>query len=329
MNKIYKLKNQFKHYKWGSLEEIPLFLGMNNTKKEPYAEMWIGTHNDAPSQAEENGSCVLLKEIAGELPFLFKLIAVQSPLSVQVHPDKEQAQAGYKLENEIGISLDDPKRNYKDPHQKNEILCALTPFTLIAGFKDPKDVYSSFGTMSLELQTLIKNLEDLYPKDPAVYSPLYFNYITLQPGQAVYIPAGIPHFYIKGLGLELMNNSDNVLRGGLTSKYIDIDELMKIIKLKPFSPEIITPSREARFTYPVPCKDFSLSFLRSVNTGVMTLGETGPALCIVTEGEMLACGKTFKKGASFFVPKEARDIQVNGVFSLFIASSVLEPSIKS
>jgi len=89
MKKIYKLNNQIKHYDWGSTKLIPDFLGLSDEQGKPCAELWMGTHPSAPSHVAESGES--LKDVSGELPFLLKLIAVEKPLSIQVHPNKEQA----------------------------------------------------------------------------------------------------------------------------------------------------------------------------------------------------------------------------------------------
>jgi len=320
MIKIYKLQNKIKHYEWGSAKILPEFLGLrdqDNDLKKPYAEMWIGTHPLAPSQVINDG--VSLKEISGELPFLLKLIAVEKPLSIQVHPNKEQAREGFKRENEARIEIESPFRNYKDQNGKNEIICAITPFTLIAGFKEPNEIYASLGAVSREQWNLVKKLESLYPEDPGVFSPLYLNLITLQPGQGLFIPQGTPHAYISGFGVELMTNSDNVIRGGLTHKHIDIDELRKIITPAPFVPQIITPSGEPLTCYPLPGENFSLYYIHG--GGNISFPQCGHAVCIVTEGELKTDRQVFKKGESFYIPHCGQDapLLLEGNFSLFAA----------
>lgn len=323
MAEIYKLDNQIKNYEWGSFYLLPQFLGLEevfkNKEKKPYAEMWMGTHNSACSLAVINDKTVSLKEITGDLPFLFKLLAVEKPLSIQVHPDKEQAIAGYNKENESGIEINSPLRCYKDKCEKDEILCAITPFTLMAGFRKPEETLSFFSRTPQDISDIINSLESIYPGDDAISSPLYLNLITLQPGQAVFLPAGIVHSYISGFGIELMNSSDNVLRGGLTNKYVNNDELIKIMNHEPYLPEIITPGNEMFFNYPIPSDDFSLSLIKGNSEGCFFCS-INPSICIVTEGEMQCSGKTFKKGESFFIPKGEKKLVFNGVFSLYAAS---------
>ncbi|MCL2443357.1 MAG: mannose-6-phosphate isomerase, class I [Treponema sp.] len=320
MNKIYKLNNQIKHYDWGSKEILPQFLGVNNNEGTPYAELWMGTHNAAPSQIELNTELKNLNELSGELPFLFKLLAVEKPLSIQVHPNKEQAINGFIQENESGLDINSPERKYKDKNHKSEILCAITPFTLMAGFKKQEDITASLAVLTDDQKKLIKYFETLYPEDNAVYTPLYFNIITLQPYQAVFLPAGVPHAYLSGFGVELMNNSDNVLRGGLSSKYIDINEFMKIVKRDPFMPEIITPDLQSKYSFSLPGEDFLLSIIHG--NGEVILSEQGSVICIITEGELVSDGLTFKKGESFFIPKDTEQLILKGNFILFMASEL-------
>ncbi|MCL2809017.1 MAG: mannose-6-phosphate isomerase, class I [Treponema sp.] len=374
MNKVYKLKNQIMHYDWGSKTLLPQFLNVKNNDDKPYAELWMGTHKGAPSQVftDNNDKIINLTEIAGELPFLFKMLAVEKPLSIQTHPNKTQAEEGFKKEEKAGLSLDDPKRNYKDSNHKPEIICAITPITLMGGFREPNDIIKSFenfvsldnifsdlineiktnqysnffralfnlskaqiesicsffnnlneddtnNSISKEQRDLLKKFASLYPNDPAILSPLYLNIITLQPGQAIYVPAGIPHAYLSGFGAELMTSSDNVLRGGLTPKHIDIEELMNILVFEPFYPRIINPPvSDECFSYNTPCNEFLLTSVKK--NGVIKLPVRGPVICIVTEGELITCGMSFKKGDSFFIPKDSEPAILSGDFSLFAAS---------
>jgi mannose-6-phosphate isomerase len=382
MTKIYKLNNQIKNYEWGSSHLIPQFLGMENYKKMPYAEMWMGTHVGAPSQIEpdiyesKSGEKKYLNELSGELPFLFKLIAVEKQLSIQAHPNKEQAAEGYRQEEEAGLALNAPRRNYKDANHKPEILCAISPFTLLAGFRENDQIKSSLESLTLmfpQLKEIISpliravntgllavffrilfNLSDLereyinnlilekenfetrgvisceqwklvrefasqYPGDPAVLSPLYLNLITIEPGQAIYVPPGILHSYSKGFGVELMAASDNVLRNGLTPKYIDIPQLMNIVDYKPYMPTVITPDSSSWFCYQTPCMEFVLALMRG-NSTENVFPAKGPAICIVTEGELDAGGAKIKKGESFYIPaNEEESVVLKGNYSLFAA----------
>jgi mannose-6-phosphate isomerase len=161
---------------------------------------------------------------------------------------------------------------------------------------------------------LMQSFARLYPGDPAVIAPLYLNVFHLEPGEAIFLDAGLLHAYVHGFGVELMANSDNVLRGGLTAKHIDISELMNVLEFRPHEPQIIKPELGvSHFTYPSPCEEFSLMVMR--NTGSfaseMDFASRGPSICIVTEGEAIITSAeehiTLKQGESAFIAPSAAD----------------------
>jgi len=384
MSSVRKLENRIKHYEWGSKSVIPGFLGIENSQDLPYAEMWMGTHKSAPSQVINGGAAIDLAEVCGtELPFLFKLIAIEKPLSIQAHPDKKQAEEGFRREEESGLSVNSPVRNYRDTNDKPEIICAVTPIQLMAGFREPRIICNclkELSSISAPLRGIISHLTDTltagslhdffralnnlsridleylcsfivnkdetgagscaldtelisseqwklmkklavsFPGDPSILSPLYLNLIVLNPSQAVFIPAGVLHSYISGFGVELMTNSDNVLRGGLTSKHADTGELINILVFAPFTPDIIDiPPSSQWFLFQTPCADFRLAFMKSKGEKIFT-GER-PAICVITEGNLETSGMTFRKGESFFIDKGDEPLLFNGDYSLFAACS--------
>jgi mannose-6-phosphate isomerase len=329
--------------------------------------------------------------VFGTLPFLFKLLAAENPLSIQAHPTLEQAKQGWDRENLQGISLTDPRRNYKDANHKPEILCALGPFKALCGFREPGDLVRglkaftapappslrealaplipapglsdegalktfltalfglpekarrelgeyaakrTWGALSPEFQgerELIARFAGLYPEDPAILAPLYLNVIDLGPGEAVYLPAGVLHAYIHGFGVELMANSDNVLRGGLTAKHVDIPELVRVLRFSPFRPEILRPPGVSFFKYPSPCKEFALSALSGGN-GEVPFPETGPSIVVVTRGRALLSGTgaenplILEQGESAFIPAHSPETLVfSGTYTLYAAGTGLSP----
>ncbi|MDR2782850.1 MAG: mannose-6-phosphate isomerase, class I [Treponema sp.] len=388
MYPVFKLRNQVKHYAWGSPDWIPELLGEKNPDKKPCAELWMGVHRDGQSQTEYNGKIISLAElieqdaelylgktvVAGtaSLPFLFKALAADKSLSIQAHPSLEQAQAGFERENSAGVSFDAPERNYKDANHKPEIICALTPFKAMAGFREIDEIRALFDAFGMESLSGVKaaldsglkaflhalfalppeikrrisdhatmqkrrlgesrpqyrdvwetaaSFAEQYPSDPAVLSPLYLNLVFLGEGDAMFLPAGVLHAYIRGFGVELMANSDNVLRGGLTPKCIDLQELFHILTFSAFKPEILHPNP---FKYPVKCKEFSLSVIH--DQGVWT--EDGPAILIVTRGEVLVVneesnektGIRLKQGESAFIAAgNAGKFSLNENFTLYVA----------
>ena len=398
MHNLYLLDNTVKKYEWGSSEWIPSLTGSPNPSGESWAELWMGSHPAAPSFAIlEDGSLPLDALVAGNpsamvgettartfggIPFLFKLLAAERPLSIQAHPSLEQAREGWARENEARIPLDAPNRNYKDANHKPEILCALTPFKAMCGFREKAEIIrlldvldmtalsgarralddeddskalaaflgALFALRTAERTVLGREVriraEELaarndgdaglwnlmlafaasYPEDPAIVSPLYLNVMDLEPGEAIYLPAGILHAYVHGFGVELMATSDNVLRGGLTSKHVDISELTRTLRFAPYKPDILRPEsgRDALSHYPTPCAEFSLS-RGTASSGSIDLSPGQPYIVVVTEGSLeIFDGANerlpLRRGQSAFIGASARAARLQGTFTAFVAS---------
>ncbi len=146
---MFLLDNPVRGYAWGSRTQLADFLGREPTGGHE-AELWIGAHDDDPSAladgrrlndviAAEPGDLLgtrVRDQFGDRLPFLMKVLAVDEPLSLQVHPSAEQARLGYARENAAGPALPAAERNYHDPSHKPELLYALTRFEGMAGFRD-------------------------------------------------------------------------------------------------------------------------------------------------------------------------------------------------
>jgi mannose-6-phosphate isomerase len=397
---FYLLKNPIQHYAWGSKQWIQDLLDLPETERQgPMAELWMGAHSSAPSIAlfddtehpldrliEENPTFHLGDTIAhdfGTLPYLFKMLAAATPLSIQAHPDKQQAEEGFAREEAAGIPITAAYRNYKDSNHKPEIICAISPFTAMCGFRtqteiaqllslldvseleqsltaiqqtDSKKAYRDFlqSLFSLPQETreiitkhiqitlpelkqkhpqyakeweLINLFCTLYPGDSAVISPLYLNVLTLNPGEALFLPAGILHAYVYGFGVELMANSDNVLRGGLTPKYIDVKELLKILRFEPFKPEVLTSqeTQQGYQVYPSPVREFSLFHIDVIHNKPQNLKPGTPAILIVLDGSVSILTKhermSLQKGMSVFLPAEREQLTLEGSVHIFGATT--------
>ncbi|MBW1782222.1 MAG: mannose-6-phosphate isomerase, class I [Deltaproteobacteria bacterium] len=398
MHRIARLKNPIQDYAWGSRTAIPSLLGLPVPSERPVAELWLGAHPKAPSEVMADGAWQSLDRViasdpvsvlgtrvaeryANRLPFLFKVLAADRPLSIQVHPNREQAQKGFERENRLGIPLDAAERNYRDSNHKPELLSAVTPFEALKGFRPFDDLLSLLGkvsseTLSHELDGLRKapdspglrqfftslismnqslrerviesaaerarrfmdhdrpfwwvvELSRLYPGDVGVLSPLIFNLVTLAPGEAIYIPAGEPHAYLKGMGVELMANSDNVLRGGLTPKHVDVPELLRILNFTqgPVQKLVSKPCVPGESFYETPAEEFQLSVI-TVSDGVRFTSETDRSveIMICMEGEAriadLGSGASemLKKGVSVLIPAAIDSYQIEGEGTLYMAA---------
>lgn len=278
---FYKITNTPNNYAWGDYDSIANFTKQAASGK-PEAELWLGTNHSNPAKLEDGSKLDSLLQ----LPFLVKLLAAKQPLSIQVHPNIEQAELGFNLENLEGVKLNDALRNYKDDNHKPEMIIALDDnFKALCGFQKSslilrivnilkfnvegnhaktlnklselllestgkgykkimkKILTRKFGKKLVEAIEAsldstyhvnlleIRNLKFIakhYPHDIGIAVALLLNHVSLDKGQALYLPAGNVHAYLKGFGLEIMANSDNVIRAGLTPKNIDVPELLKI-----------------------------------------------------------------------------------------------------
>jgi mannose-6-phosphate isomerase len=275
---VYKLRNSIQEYAWGSKTAIAEFLGNPSPTVKPQAELWLGAHPKAPSFVVlDGGKQLALPELiardprgilgaetaarfSDSLPFLFKVLAAAQPLSIQAHPNLEQARLGFERENEQDIALDAFQRNYRDNNHKPEVISALTPFWALNGFRpfaemltllegvcfrglastirsfrsDPspeglKHLFSRImnlnkqgreqalaeaaewarrtlqaafldseaATQAAAAARWIAKLGDLYPGDVGVLSPLLLNIVYLQPGDTMFMEAGVLHAYLE------------------------------------------------------------------------------------------------------------------------------------
>lgn len=374
---MYKLTGKIQHYAWGGSGFIPQLLGIENTSRQPCAEYWMGAHPNGPSVVEYNGSRIILpelirenaagllgKEVAarfGTLPYLFKVLDVKDMLSIQVHPTKTEAEKGFARENEAGIPLNAPHRNYKDDNHKPEVMIALSEFWLLHGFKEKellrrtlqeteefqallpvfekegyyglyKQVMEMPGAMADSmLKPLLQKAEPLYKTnrlsksspaywackavaanssynniDRGICSIYFFNIVHLHPGQAIFQGAGVPHAYLEGQNIELMANSDNVLRGGLTPKHIDVPELLKHTLFEGIAPQIMNGEKNGAETiYHCPVPDFEVSQIVAGKQSAYHHTAFSAEILLLTEGEAdITCGVQtihLKKGGSVLI----------------------------
>ncbi|WP_369790766.1 mannose-6-phosphate isomerase [Rouxiella sp. WC2420] len=347
-----KMHNNVQNYAWGSVDALTNLYGIENPQHQPMAELWMGAHPKSSSSVEdESGNTVSLRELIsqdltanlgakvanrfGELPFLFKVLCADQPLSIQVHPSKSNAVIGFEKENQAGIPLDAAERNYKDANHKPELVFALTPFAAMNGFRELGEIQSLLQPVSgahpdiahflinpdfehlknlfaallglkgeeksLALDILknalhtqhgepwatISSIAQHYPDDSGLFSPLLLNVIELKPGEAMFLYAETPHAYLKGVALEVMANSDNVLRAGLTPKYIDIPELFANLKFeaKPHASLLTTgQQRGGELSFPIPVEDFAFS-LHDLGSAPQTLAQDSAAIIFCVEGQ--------------------------------------------
>ncbi|MGF1703441.1 mannose-6-phosphate isomerase, class I [Photobacterium makurazakiensis] len=371
---FYQMNNVIQDYAWGSKTSISSLFGIKNPESKPQAEIWMGAHQNGCSKITVADKPILLSEfiyrhktaligekadkLFGDLPYLFKVLAADKALSIQVHPSKEQARVGFAYEEAMGIPQSDSHRNYKDPNHKPELIYALTTYQAMNGFREYDEIVGLFSAIEIEeisalvnllqanqnqtglkrffeailslngtikttivtkltdyaekhrddaLFSLILELAEQYPGDIGLFSPLMLNTITLEQGEAMYLHACTPHAYIKGTGLEIMANSDNVLRAGLTPKHMDVKELVDCTCFTPTSVDELRliPNRYSNVdNYPIPVPDFKFSVYHNanktplkVNSAEILLALDTPLTVTHADGETM----TVNKGESIFI----------------------------
>jgi mannose-6-phosphate isomerase len=383
----------------------------------------MGAHPSAPSGVERDGQHTTLDAViaadpeaglgrqvcarfGGRLPFLLKVLAASSALSIQVHPSRAQAEAGYQADTEHGLAPGDKSRNYVDDWPKPEILCALTRFEVLAGMREPVDAASLLAALGVAaLSPFASELDEAasrdkaagaeaagsagtdpsagvgdngrkalgsllarilgwpadsrqqligevvaaceqvaarsgpyaqdcaatvriaadHPGDLGIVASLLLRYRVLEAGEAVFLPAGGLHAYLRGTGVELLANSDNVVRAGLTGKHIDIPELLKLA-----DPAVPVPRLRARdlgdgiAVYDSPAPEFRL-YRASLGAREVTVPGDGPRLVFVVAGTLTvrdAAGEALKisRGESAFLPFSDGAATAAGPAEAFIAS---------
>lgn len=348
-----RLVGAIRDYAWGSRTAIAKLQGRPVPSAGPEAELWLGAHPSASSQVDDAPLVDLIAAEApgllgagvvarfGErLPYLMKVLGADSPLSLQAHPDAEQARAGYAAEALLPLEV---TRNYTDPYHKPELLVALEDFDALCGFRHPAEsaallrtfdvpalepVVAALGTgdpaaavrnavgvvmgwddpaprvaavgaagrrLALRLGPsadpafeLAGDLADAYAGDRGVVLTLLLNRVRLAPDEAVFMPAGNLHAYLRGVGIEIMAASDNVLRGGLTPKPVNVPELLRILRYEPLHEPVVKPVQIAPslMSWPVPVDEFSLLKAVSVGEGEVALPATGPRIVLCVSGPM-------------------------------------------
>lgn len=350
------------------------------------AELWIGTHPQGPSRIIEEDNEISLEEVIrtnpvellgqdafrrfpSGLPFLFKVLAADRPLSIQVHPDKGRAKKGFLRETESGIPLDSPFRIYRDECHKPELLCALSEFHVLKGFRPSSEAAALLrsldvfvkGRESLSTGEFFRLLLDMapesvaellcrvsraaqekakddpafewvfslslqYPDDPGCLAPILLNLITLRPGEALYISPGEVHAYLKGAALEVMANSDNVIRGGLTAKHIDRAGLMQALSFEEEIPSVLKPMTACpcEMQYMSPAEEYRLSLIEVDKEGSYLSGRNRNLeihLCTQGLGKVIEAGKgdslAFERGDSFVVPACVDKYSITGSGKIF------------
>lgn len=379
---LIKIANQARDYAWGSRTLISDYFGVPATG-QPMAEIWLGTHPGSPAYLADQPNQTLAAELGGhQLSFLLKILAADQPLSIQAHPNSQQAIDGFAKENALGIPITASNRNYKDDQHKPEVIVALSEFEALCGFKpidqidsllediqthggvsdglrsiattwrellnqpnglqklfsDISGRRSNFDGVAAELTTmadfdarfaLAEKLNLIYPGDPGVMVAMIMNHVYLEPGQALFLPAGNLHAYLSGLGIELMAASDNVLRGGLTPKHIDLQELENVVDFTAGEIALVAPKELTAGLIQYPCNTDDFLLYRAEPSGERLMADLnlpGEAVILCTAGEIAISTSleerlVLRRSEAAYLSADAKFFTISGSGTAFLATA--------
>ncbi len=376
------LRGTVQRYAWGSREALPRIMGEPPTG-EPQAELWLGAHHRGPSSLLRDGEDLSLdgviaadpvgelgaetvRSFGDELPFLLKILAVDQPLSLQAHPTRRQAQAGFDAQDELGIPVDADQRSYRDRNHKPELICALEPFTAFCGFRPPSTAAELLDSLKVsDLAPVIVLLREdradkalrwllerppsagaeiahrvvescsqpgpflaerqwavrigqQHPGDIGVAIALMLNLVELSPGQALFLEAGNLHVYLHGVAVEIMANSDNVLRGGLTPKHVDVPALLEVVDCRAYEVPVTIPD-SPNFTFRPPVPDFALTRIEVADS--VRCHSRGPEIVLCASGQVSAAGCEIAGGGAVWLPAGTGEYAISGTGLVFRAQT--------
>jgi mannose-6-phosphate isomerase len=175
----------------------------------------------------------------------------------------------------------------------------------------------------------VNYVAETFAGDPSIAAVLLINRIDLLGGDALYLGAGIVHAYLYGLGIESMASSDNVLRGGLTPKYIDVPEVLRVLRFEPFQPELVHPAErefgDAVQLFSYPCPQFTIHDLHIADSEQpVQVPLDGPAVILCVKGKVVVNGQVLGLGGSGYLAAD-EPVAVAGAGRLLVTTSSRTP----
>ena len=411
------------HYDWGERGPrslIAQLAGIDAAPQLPFAELWIGAHPALPASValgdvamtlpdliarapERTLGTASIQRFGSELPFLAKVLTAERPLSIQAHPDRAQAEAGFAREEAAGVARTAPERSYRDPNHKPELILALGDFFALKGFRPIDEIAAALAAVpelapllaepppaplaagaagaQLEARAWLRRLFERclspaeaetdralgallarllleegdaparperpeywlartarllpdHPKpDRGLLAFYLLNLVHLRAGEALFLDAGEPHAYLEGRGLEVMASSDNVLRGGLTSKHVDLPELLRVLTFSAQPAHRLRPDAEGR--YRTGAAEFEAQLLSLAPDQPARPLRTGqPTVLLVVEGAAQLQADAHRtglaRGEAWFVPAATTRLELSAqtpaqVFVVTVPSTASHP----
>ena len=383
---LVKLTNDVRDYAWGSYTLMHDRLALAATGK-PMAEVWFGTHPQSEARTVPE-NLELSRALGRQLPFMMKFLAADYPLSIQLHPNEQQAAQGFDAENAQHVDLASDVRNFRDMQAKREALVAITDFDILVGFEPAEfiaerlqalasvvsptssnllhryvsallgqaghrafiDVIFATDDRSEAQRALLLELSQLTPEtlasqpqelslfcelgsrfgaDRGLLLAIAMKRFMLKSGEAMFVEAGVAHCYLSGLGVEIMNSSDNVLRGGLTQKHVSANNFVSMLDVAASmhaQPASKTQLLKGLDRYNFATDDFVLHRVEvSSHNLLVDFGLPGESLLLCVDGE-LAVSNSFderlvlRRGEAAYLSGDANFYSISGSGSGYLGS---------
>ncbi|KAH1019324.1 hypothetical protein HUJ04_009162 [Dendroctonus ponderosae] len=318
-----ELQCKVQNYEWGkkgSASKVAQLQKGANRQFEidenlPYAELWMGTHVNAPSVVKTTD-----KPLADELPFLFKVLSVNKALSIQAHPSK--ALCGFRpwpqikhfietipeLQEVVGLDSttadgDLIRRAFKQILTSSKSIISAAIDSLLKRFAG-----SDAGERCFLHADLVERLHSEFPYDNGILMVYFLNYLQLKPSEALFLGANEPHAYLFGDCIECMACSDNVVRAGLTPKFVDVETLCSMLIYEGAPPEekLYSPAREDGFSviFRPPVPDFAVVQIKIPSSEVeySTIARNSASILLVVSGNAQSSLGAVGSGTILFIP---------------------------
>jgi mannose-6-phosphate isomerase len=363
---IRKITNQALPYAWGSKTLISDYLGYTETGG-PMAEIWFGTHPGSMAHAVGSDVTLLELREGKPLSFLMKFLAADQALSIQAHPNLAQAAEGFGSGNQnykdanhkpeaiVAVSEFEALCGFKTDTQIRELLEDILSYPITPELRESAELWlqllsqglrvlfshllqlrNKFVELGLSLAALADfdarfelaaRLNQQHPGDPGVAVALLMNYVHLQPGQSLALPAGNIHAYLSGLGVEVMAASDNVLRGGLTEKHLDVEELERVLDFETRGLQLVEQKEIASglTEFGIGFEEFVLYRIEPSSSRLHAdLKISGDAIAVCIGGEVAISNsqdqrEVLTRGEAAFIGNSARLLSFSGAGTVYLA----------
>lgn len=331
------MTNSVRHHAWGSVGDIPSLLGIE-PDGTPHAELWLGAYEGESStvrmEGEQRRLCDVISALgASPLPFLAKVLAIGSPLSLQLHPG-----GGDAVKPELLYALE-PCRAMCGFRPAGQVKSLLGDVPALRGLarsvthrqESLRDVMEALIGSDAELLDAVASALHALPRwadvagavdelrashatDPAALAPVVLEPVDLRPGEAMFCAPGQPHTYLSGVGFEVQTSSDAVVRAGLTDKPVDVARFVAELDVTAGARRVRPRRAGAEDVYDAGVPEFALGVVQAADGALAPIA--GPQILLCTAGSFSVEDGTdaarLGRGQAVFVPGPRSRVVVSG-----------------